>query len=147
MGKNYTTFQKGHGMDSYDRLEASIQIASKGEPVHILTLSKESFPTQESYEQRLRKISGIQAVCPVNGTINLVVRGEANNALAIANDVFEQTSEPVGIVRYEKQDMLTFYCLLKAALEIARTENGVHLYAKQDSLQYKIETALQELRL
>lgn len=139
----YSTFQEmGYPGDNFDRLKFHIRGAGKTQPVYILAISIEDYPI-ESVREKMKGVKGIKAIHQVNGTIDLVVKGE-EQAKRVATELYRRTMAPIGIVKYEGQDMCNLYLDLREALDISREEGRMfHFYDQnKDSLQAIVKEAL-----
>jgi len=86
----------------------------------------------------------INAICKVNGTLNVIVSGIIEDAKTIAREIFEITKEPIGIIKYSEENMSETYLKIKECLNAAKNdEKKIHIYnPKEDSLKALIEKEL-----
>ena len=141
---DYSTFiRTGYKPDRFDELKLYLNRAKRiGKPVYVLTMSKEDH-FHEKITEKLKELPGVIYALPVNGTIDVIMAGTEKEAKELAKKLYIETSEHIGCVKYDGDNMINFYVTLKDAISIARKKNKPwHVYnPNEDSLDALIKKA------
>ena len=141
----YSTFmENGYKPSKFDELKFEIASAGRKELVYIVVTeaNNNSLETISEYLQKAITIKS-RAICQVNGTIDLVIKGE-EEAKKAALELHKQTNQYVGVVKYEGQNMGKLYLDIKEAIQAAEEKKMPYFFydPKIDSLQAKLEARL-----
>jgi len=137
----YSTFiRTGYKSDKFDDLEFMIAMAGRDKAVYILSIDSNA-ESEKLYKEY--QIDKQKRIIQVSGTIDIVVKGE-EDAKKEALEIYEKTRQPVGIVKYEGQNMGELYLDIRGAIEAAKDNNMPYFVYnhKTDSLQAKLEAQL-----
>ena len=138
--------QRPGALDMMDIHLKRARARAEGQEVYVLAMSREDFDDPTEAARTFRDMPGVFEALPVNGTIDVIMRGTAEQAEELARRIHIETGQQIGYVRYEGQAPSRMYMDVRAAITTARKEGKpCRMYdPAKDSLRVIIEQAREE---